>query len=255
MLDLKFVLANIEAVKRNCRDRNVPADVLEDIDRLVALEGERKTLLHAVESVRRRQNEVAQATGREKDPANRQGLVDEGKRLKAEVGTSEGRLKGMDEDLKRLLGRVPNMTHPDAPIGATENLSKELRRVGAPRAFEFAPKDHVALGKALGLIDFESGAKVSGHGFYFLKNDAVLLELALQQFVLRKLVEEGFTPIATPDLARVGILEGIGFNPRGAETQVYSIAGSDLCLIGTAEITLGGMHADEILDESALPLK
>jgi seryl-tRNA synthetase len=255
MLDLKFVLANVEAVRRNCRNRNVPGDVLEDLDRLVALEGKRKTLLQEVESVRRRQNEVAQATGREKDVARRQELVNEGKRLKAEVGASEDRLRQMEADLKRLLGRIPNMTHPDAPVGATEDESRELRKVGTPRAFEFTPRDHVELGKTLDLIDFESGAKVSGHGFYFLKNDAVLLDLALQQFAMRKLVEKGFTPIVTPDLARNGILEGIGFNPRGAETQVYSVENSDLCLIGTAEITLGGMHADEILDESALPLK
>jgi seryl-tRNA synthetase len=255
MLDLKFVLANVEAVRRNCRNRNVPGDVLEDLDRLVALEGKRKTLLQEMESVRRRQNEVAQVTGREKDAARRQELVNEGKRLKAEVGASEDRLRQMEADLKRLLGRIPNMTHPDAPVGATEDESRELRKVGTPRAFEFTPRDHDELGKALDLIDFESGAKVSGHGFYFLKNDAVLLDLALQQFAMRKLVEEGFTPIVTPDLARNGILEGIGFNPRGAETQVYSVENSDLCLIGTAEITLGGMHADEILDESALPLK
>ncbi|HMB07334.1 MAG TPA: serine--tRNA ligase, partial [Isosphaeraceae bacterium] len=149
MLDLKFVLANVEAVRRNCRDRNVPGDVLEDLDRLVALEGKRKTLLQEVESVRRRQNEVAQVTGREKDAARRQELVNEGKRLKAEVGASEDRLRQMEADLKRLLGRIPNMTHPDAPVGATEDESRELRQVGTPRAFEFTPRDHVELGKAL----------------------------------------------------------------------------------------------------------
>src|SRR4029077_13998323 len=123
------------------------------------------------------------------------------------------------------------------------------RKVGTPRAFDFQPRDHVALGKALDLIDFETGGKVSGAGFYYLKNDAVLLDLALQQFALRKLIDAGFTPVVTPDLARNQILEGIGFTPRGEETQVYSIEDTDLSLVGTAEITLGGMHADEILDE------
>ena len=121
--------------------------------------------------------------------------------------------------------------------------------------FDFKAKDHVEIGKALDLIDFEAGGKVSGHGFYFLKNDAVLLELALQQFAVRKLIAAGFTPIITPDLARNSILEGIGFIPRGPETQIYSVENSDLSLIGTAEITLGGIHADELLDESMLPLK
>ncbi len=255
MLDSKYVLANTEAVKENCRNRNVPAEILEEVDHFVRLEGERKELLQEVEEVRRKQNEVAQSTGKEKDPAKRTELVAEGKRLKAEVSDSEDRLKRLEAEAKSRLGRIPNLTHPDAPIGLTEDESRELRKVGTPRVFDFPAKDHVEIGKALNLIDFESGAKVSGHGFYFLKNDAVLLELALQQFTIRKLVEAGFTPITTPDLARNSILEGIGFTPRGVETQIYSVENSDLSLIGTAEITLGGMHADEILDEAALPLK
>jgi seryl-tRNA synthetase len=255
MLDPKYVLANVEAVKQNCRNRNVPADVLDAIDEFARLEGERKALLQEVEDTRRRQNEVAQATGKEKDPARRSELVAEGKRLKDQAGVSEERLKHLEAESKRLLGRVPNLTHPDAPVGATENESRELRKVGVPRTFDFPAKDHVEIGKALDLIDFESAAKVSGHGFYFLKNDAVLLEMALQQFAIGKAVAAGFTPIITPDLARNHILEGIGYTPRGPETQIYSIEDSDLSLIGTAEITLGGLHADEILDEAALPLK
>jgi seryl-tRNA synthetase len=255
MLDLKYVIANSEAVKQNCRNRNVPADVLDDIDRAVALEGERKVLLSAVEETRRRQNEVAQATGKEKDPAKRAELIDEGKNLKAQVGDREEQLRAMDEEIRQRLRRVPNLTHPDAPIGHAEEDSRELRKVGTPRAFDFPVKDHVEIGKSLDLIDFETGGKVSGTGFYFLKNDAVLLDLALQQFAVRRLVEAGFTPVITPDLARNSILEGIGFTPRGEETQVYSIEDTDLSLVGTAEITLGGMHADELLDEAQLPIK
>ena len=255
MLDLKFVITHADEVRRNSRNRNVPEDVLDDIDRVVVLETERKGLLSAVEEIRRRQNEVAQATGKEKDPHKRGELVAEGKRLKEESGTAEDQLKVFDAELKQRLGRIPNLTHPDAPIGPTEDLSVELRKVGTPRAFDFKPKDHVEIGKNLDLIDFEAGGKVSGTGFYFLKNDAVLLELALQQFAIMKLAKRGYIPIVTPDLARVSILEGIGFNPRGEETQVYSVENSDLCLIGTAEITLGGMHADEIFDETHLPLR
>jgi seryl-tRNA synthetase len=255
MLDLKYVLANAEAVKQNCRNRNVPLDVIEEIDRVIAIEGDRRSLQQTVEDVRRRQNEVAQATGKEKDPARRAELVAEGKQLKAELGDSEERLKTLELEVKRRLGRVPNLTHPDAPIGATEDLSLELRKVGTTRTFDFPIKDHVVLGKELDLIDFEAGGKVSGTGFYFLKNDAVLLELALQQFAIQKLAKAGFIPIVTPDLARNSILEGIGFTPRGVETQIYSVEATDLSLIGTAEITLGGMHADEIFDEADLPCK
>jgi seryl-tRNA synthetase len=255
MLDLKFVVANAEAVKQNCRNRNVPADVLEDIDLVVTLESERKTLLQAVEEIRRRQNEVAQSTGRERDPQKRSTLIDEGKHLKSSVAQEEDRLRRLEAEINQRLRRVPNLTHPDAPTGQTEDASLELRKVGTPRAFDFQPKDHVELGKTLDLIDFETAGKVSGNGFYFLKNDLVLLDLALQQFALKKSIAAGFIPIVTPDLARNNILEGIGFTPRGVETQVYSVEDTELSLIGTAEITLGGMLADEILDESSLPVK
>src|SRR5207253_2565377 len=124
----------------------------------------------------------------EKDPARRAELIAEGKRLKAEVAESEEALKELDAELRHRLGRIPNLTHPDAPIGHTDADNRELRRVGTPRAFDFKPKDHVEIGKALDLIDFEAGGKVTGHGFYFLKKDAVLLELALQQFAVRTLV-------------------------------------------------------------------
>ena len=255
MLDLKYVVANADAVKQNCRNRNTPPDVLEEVDRVVALESERKGLMHEVEDVRRRQNEVAQSTGRERDTGKRTALIEEGKRLKSDVAEQEERLRRLEAELTQRLKRIPNLTHPDAPIGLTEDDSRELRKVGTPRAFDFKPKDHVVLGKELDLIDFETGGKVSGTGFYFLKNDAVLLDLALQQFAIRKLIAAGFTPIITPDLARNSVLEGIGFTPRGVETQVYSVEDTDLSLVGTAEITLGGMHADEILDEAALPVR
>jgi seryl-tRNA synthetase len=255
VLDLKYILANTDAVIKNCRDRNVPADVVDDLNQAVALESERKSLLQEVEATRRRQNEVAQATGKEKDAEKRNALVAEGKALKTDVSTREERLKSLDADIKAKLARVPNLTHPDAPIGQTDEDNKEVRKVGTPRPFDFKPKDHVELGKSLDLIDFEAGAKVSGNGFYFLKNDAVLLDLALQQFAVTTLMKHGFAPIVTPDLARQSILEGIGFAPRGPETQVYSVEDTELCLIGTAEITLGGMHADEIFEESSLPLQ
>ncbi len=255
MLDLKFVLAHVEEVRQNCVNRNVPDDVLEDFDKVIELEGQRKTLLLEVEGIRRRQNEVAGSVKGEKDAERRNELIAEGKRLKAEVGDSEEALRRLENELQARLARVPNMTHPEAPVGNTEDDNREVRKVGTPRAFDFEPKDHVEIGKALDLIDFEAGSKVSGHGFYFFKNDGVLLDLALQQFALHALIKHGFTPITTPDLARNSILEGIGFAPRGPETQVYSIEESDLSLIGTAEITLGGMLADEVLDEEKLPIK
>ncbi len=255
MLDAKYVVANPEAIKENCRNRNAPADVLDDVDRAVELEGERRSLLQGVEEIRRRQNEVAQATGKERDPDKRSALIEVGKSLKSQVADEEEKLRRLEGELHLRLRRIPNLTHPDAPLGQSEDDSRELRKSGTPRTFDFEPKDHVELGKALDLIDFETAGKVSGSGFYFLKNDAVLLDLALQQFALKMLIDAGFTPIITPDLARNQILEGIGFTPRGAETQVYSVEDSELSLIGTAEITLGGMLADTVLAEADLPVK
>src|SRR6202008_4819881 len=126
------------------------------------------------------------------------------------------------------------------------------------RTFDFKPSDHVKLAEALDLVDFEAGASVAGQKFYFLKNEGALLELALIQYAMQALVAEGYTPVITPDLARVEVLEGIGFMPRdpNPETrQVYTVAGTDLCLVATAEVTLGGMPRDKVLDEKQLPQK
>jgi seryl-tRNA synthetase len=255
MLDIKYLLANLDEVKRNCRNRNMPPHVLEDADEVVALDAQRKELLHKVEETRRRQNEVAKSTSKEADPQKRSALVEEGRQLKTNVLESEETLNRLEADIKRRMSRIPNQAHPDAPVGTTDEDNREVRKVGTPRAFDFPAKDHVQIGRDLGLIDFEGGSKVTGNGFYFLKNDGVLLDLALQRFVVDHLLKHGFTPIITPDLARNAILEGIGFTPRGEETQIYSIEDSDLSLVGTAEITLGGLHADELLNEAALPIK
>jgi len=174
--------------------------------------------------------------------------------LKDEVAGLEKRLDAEREVLQALMLSIPNLLHPDLPEGGEADF-RELRRVGEPRKFEFQPLDHVALNEKLDLFDFEVGAKVAGQKWYYLKNEAVLLELALQRMAFDHVVEAGFAPFATPDVARKEIVDGLAFSPRGAETQIYSIAGTDLDLIGTSEITLGGIHADALLDEADLPLR
>jgi seryl-tRNA synthetase len=180
--------------------------------------------------------------------------VAEGRRLKEEGAALEARLAEAEAALQRSLAAIPNFVHPEVPVGGESDF-RELRRVGEPRSFGFAPRDHLTLGEGLDLFDFEGGARVAGQKFYFLKREAALLELALQRFALDLLADEGFTPHITPDLARRAVVDALAFSPRGAETQIYSLSGSDLDLIGTAEITLGGLFADEILEEDALPLK
>jgi seryl-tRNA synthetase len=249
MLDAQFIRDNLDAVKANCKNRNVTADV----ERIVALDDQRKKLAQDTQLIQQRQNEVARLTKNEKDKARRDELIAEGKSLKEKVAGQEKQLKEIEADLRAALMTVPNMTHPEAPVGGTPADNKVLRTVGTPRQFDFKPKDHVALAEALDLVDFEAGSAVSGTKFYFLKNEAVLLELALVQYAFQTLLKHGYTPVITPDLAKQEVLEGIGFMPRGPETQIYSIENSDLCLIATAEITLGGMHQGKILDYLELP--
>jgi seryl-tRNA synthetase len=251
MLDAQFIRDNLEAVKANCKNRNVQADV----DRVVQLDDERKHLVQAAQVKQQRANEVSKLIPKEREPAKKQELIQEGRKLREEVGALETRLKQMEADLRAALNGIPNMTHPNAPVGGTPADNKIVKTWGEPRKFDFPVKDHVAIAEALDLVDFEAGSSVAGPKFYYLKNDAVLLELALVQYAFDTLLKHGYTPIITPDMARVEVLEGIGFIPRGPETQIYSIANSDLCLIATAEITLGGMHRDKVMDELELPIK
>jgi seryl-tRNA synthetase len=251
MLDAQFIRDNLEAVRNNCANRNVKVD----LDKIVAGEVARKEAIQQTQTVQQRQNEVAKLIPKEKDPAKKQELIQEGRSLREQATTLEAQLKQIEADQHVVLAAVPNMTHPDAPVGTTAEDNKVITRWGEPRKFDFPYKDHVALGEALDLVDFEAGASVTGQKFYYLKNEAVLLELALVQYAMSTLLKHGYTPIITPDMARVDVLEGIGFIPRGPETQIYSIDNSDLCLIATAEITLGGMHRNKILDDLHLPLK
>jgi seryl-tRNA synthetase len=253
MLDAGFVRDNLAAVKANCANRNVTADV----DAVVRWDDERKKLQRQSDETKAKQNEVSKKFPQAKTPEDKQALKDESTRLKEQVAGFDTELKRIEEELRKALSVLPNMSHPDAPVGTDSSANKVITRSGEPTKFDFKPKDHVDLCTALALADMEAGTKVAGQKFYFLKNEGVLLEMALVQYAMQTLIAEGFTPVITPDLARVDVLEGIGFQPRdNAETrQVYTIADSDLCLIATAEITLGGMHRDEIFDEAKLPLK
>lgn len=249
MLDMKFIRDNAEAVKVNVQQRHVDVDIEE----LLRLDDERLTLLREVEELRRERNEVANKM-KSAEANERPALIERGKELKDLISAKETGLTGIEVDWKALLMRIPNMTHPDAPIGATDEENVEVKAGVVPQV-DFSPKSHVELAEKLDIIDFTRGAKVSGAKFYFLKGKLVLLEQALIQWVMKEMVAEGYIPMGTPDLAKDEVLVGTGFNPRGPETQIYSVEGTDLSLIGTAEIPLGGYHKDEIIDEEKLPLK
>jgi seryl-tRNA synthetase len=249
MLDLQFICDNRDEVEQNCKARGVAVD----LDTVVRLRDERNKLIFAGDELRRQQKETSSKIPKA-SADERPALIENGKQLRTQISETESRQKQVEAELREHQAPIPNMTHPDVPVGGEEDAS-EVHLSGQIRDFGFTPQDHVDIAAKLDLIDFEAGSRVAGHGFYYLKNDAVMLEMALVQFALSKLREEGFTLYTTPDLARDSVLEGIGFNPRGDETQIYSVADTDLSLVATAEITLGGAMQDQTLDIADLPLK
>jgi seryl-tRNA synthetase len=253
MLDVTYIRDNLEKVKENCQNRLATH---AQVDRVVELDDQRKKLRAELQAIEERSNQNNKLVSREKDKAKKDELIADGRRLREQKAAMEPDVRRVEAELHAALLTIPNRTHPDAPIGSTPADNKEIKKWGEPRRFDFVAKDHVTLAEALDLVDFEAGASVTGQKFYFLKNEAALLEIALVHFAMQKLVARGYTPVITPDLARVEVLEGIGFMPRdpNPETrQVYTVADTDLCLIATAEITLGGMLRDKILDETKLP--
>jgi len=251
MLDKRFILENQELVQQNCDARGIRADV----GRYVQLETQCRALQQQIEELSRQANVISKSIGAAKDEAERQCRKEEGRRLREQKEAKQSEHDRLAAESGAIYRSLPNMTHPQSPRGG-EDSSREIRRGATQVApMRFPVLDHVQLGEQHDLIDFEGGARIAGHGFYFLRNEAALLELALQQYAVEMLLKEGFTLMVTPDLARGEILAGIGYIPRGPETQIYSIENFDLNLVATAEITLGGLYAGQVIDADDLPLK
>jgi seryl-tRNA synthetase len=250
MLDYKYIRDNLAAVQKNVTDRFMKADA-----QLVAtLYDKRNEALASLDEQRKKRNDNAAAMKGKIDQAIRDELIAEGKALKEAIVELEKSAEELEARLLEEARKIPNMAHPQAPLGKEDKDNLEVKRVGEPTKFSFPPKDHVQLGQELDIIDFDAATRVSGTKFYYLKNRGVILELALVRYALDVLMKKGFTLFATPDVAKTEILEGIGFNPRGAESNVYTVEGEGTCLIGTAEITLGGYYAGSVLDRKDLPL-
>ncbi|MDO4549873.1 MAG: serine--tRNA ligase [Planctomycetia bacterium] len=252
MLDRKYIIENLEAVRQNCVNRGVNVDV----ERFQVLEMERREKQREAEELNRRANDVSKNIGKAKTSEEREALKEEGKNLRKRGGELAHEVEIIEGELDAIHRAIPNMTHPEAPIGEDDKANLEISRGKTPiPEFHFTPLDHVELAQKLDLIDFEAGARVAGAGFYFLKNEAVMLELALEMYAMQMLRRENFVLTTTPDLARNDILAGTGFNPRGNETQIYSIENTDLSLVATAEIPLGGMLSGVVVDAEKLPMK
>src|SRR3989344_5409743 len=208
MLDLKFIRENIELVKKGVASKNFDPDLVEKV---LDLDEKKRKLQAEIEELRAERNRIA----KEKN-------IERGKEIKSELQGKEPDLEKLESDLNNVLNQIPNLPSDKTPVGKGEKENVEVRKNGAPREFSFKPKNHLELGKSLGILDFESGAKVAGSQFYYLYGDGALLELALVSYAFETLSKEGFVPVITPDLAKSRFYLGTGYAPKGDEAQTYT---------------------------------
>lgn len=226
-----------------------------DIDAIIDLQERRSQLMQEAENLRAKRNENAQKMKGKLDADIRAALIAEGKNVKETIAAVEAQLQSVESDFQMQARTIPNYAHPLAPVGKEDKDNTAIKFVGTVPQFSFKPLDHVQLAEKLDLIDFDTATRVSGPKFYYLKREAVILQMALERYAMDIVMKKGFTPFITPDIAKEEILSGIGFNPRGEESNIYTIEGTDSCLVGTAEITLGGYYANQTLEMDQLPIK
>ncbi len=241
MIDIQLLRDEPEKIKKAVVDKGFDVSV---VDRALLLDKEKRVLMGQVQELQAERNNAARA----KD-------IETGKAIKVKLQDLEPKLTKVDEEFEGFFGQIPNPALPSVPVGKGEKDNVEVRKWGEPRKFDFDPKDHLELGTNLGILDFETGAKVTGSQFYFLYGDGAMLELSLVMYAMELLSKEGFVPVITPDLAKSRYYLGTGYSPKGQEAQTYTIDNEDLGLIATAEVTLAGKHADEVISEKNLPLK
>ena len=244
MLDVKFIRENLELVEKSTREKGYKINIREVLD----LDDKRKAVLAEVETLRARRNEIA---GQMKGGKPADDLIAAGKAAKEELAAREAALGPIEAELNEKLKQIPNIIFDDVPLGG-EECSVEVKKWGENHA---TGVDHLDYAMSRDWVDFERGAKVAGAKFYYLKDDLALLENALLQYGLSKVLEHGFTYMTVPDMVSSRVLEGCGFNPRTSDqSDEYYIEGEDLAMIATAEMPLTGYHMDEIIDEDKLPL-
>ncbi len=250
MLDPKLLRENPEMVKENLRKRRDP-DVVKLVDDFLEVDAEWRKTNTRIQELRHKRNQAAQEIPKLKG-AEKQAIIKEMKSLVKDLEELEEKLEVLAEKRQWILDRIPNLVHESVPYGESDEDNVEIRRWGELPNFDFEPKDHMTLMKMHDLVDLERAAKASGSRFYYLKNEAAVLDLALAMYALDFLRREGFTTFITPSLVRKRVLYGTGFLPLGEE-DIYKIEGEDLALIGTSEVALGGYHMDEVLLVDDLP--
>lgn len=247
MLDIKLIRENPEKVKKAIDTKYFKEKRSKYIDQILKLDKEKREILTKQEALQAEINKLSK-----KKPS-----ADEIKKLKAEkekIKKFNADLQKIDPEFKKLMSLIPNLPADDVPVGKDEADNVVLRKVGKPTKFSFKPKDHIEIGKALDLIDIERAVKISGARFYYLKNEAVLLEFALINYAMDLLVKEGFCPIIPPVLAKEEIFEQMGYLPD-SDLEMYKTTIDGLRIAGTSEQTIGPMHKNEILDKNNLPLR
>lgn len=251
MLDIRFIRENAERVQKDALNKGYKN---ADVQAVISLDDERKALTAQIDELRTRRNQIAASMKNSGGkPSDEQ--IAEGKKIKEELAELEKTYRELDEKLSNALNGIPNILQADVPIG--EEGEDDLVKTWGEELFESrkGAEDHLDFANKKGWVDFERGSKVAGTKFYFLKGDLALLENAIYQFALNKLIAKGFNFMTVPHMVNSEVATGTGFAPRSSEqSDEYFIEGEDLSLIATAEMSLTGFHAGEILNEKDLPI-
>lgn len=249
MLDIKFIIENPEQVKEGAKRKQVSVD----IDQILSLYKERNELLQQAETLRAEQNKVGKeiAQADEKAP-----LLKRMTEVKEQIKELDPKIKELEDQIDQLAAQVPNPPHESVPHGKDDTENQVTKTHGEKPKFDFEPRDHIELGKMLDIIDIERGTRTSGARFYYLKNEAVLLEFALIQFVVHKLRAKGFSPVIPPVLVKEEAMYATGFFPAD-RNEIYHVnpEDDDLYLVGTSEVPLTMLHASETLNEEQFPVR
>ena len=251
MLDIRFIRENAERVQKDALNKGYKN---ADIQAVIALDDERKALTAQIDELRTRRNQIAASMKNSGGKPSAEQIA-EGKKIKEELAELEKTYRELDEKLSNALNGIPNILQADVPIG--EEGEDDLVKTWGEELFESrkGAEDHLDFANKKGWVDFERGSKVAGTKFYFLKGDLALLENAIYQFALNKLISKGFNFMTVPHMVNGEVATGTGFAPRSSEqSDEYFIEGEDLSLIATAEMSLTGFHAGEILNEKDLPI-
>ncbi|MBU2051756.1 serine--tRNA ligase [Patescibacteria group bacterium] len=240
MLDINFIRENPDQVKQATKNKGYDPKV---VDEVLTADKTRREQLQKIEALRAERNQLTQ-----KD-------IVKGKKIKAELKKLEPKLKETELKLKTVLLLLPNLPTADVKAGKDESANQVVRKWGTISKFDFPVKDHLELGKNLDMIDVNRAAKVAGSRFGYLKGEAVMLELALVNLAMRTLIKQGFTPVIPPVLIKTEMMQAMGYLEHGGSEQMYIFDKDNQVLVGTAEQSIGPMHADEILPANKLPLR